>query len=214
MHIHRSALFKQHRVQHYAAANDAFDFFNMLTSPDLLDTLETSLPEHRERLFPPTETLSWETHSMARISCWPNAVRAAWTDCLNNKACANTTSKSALKDLYKRRWQVELDIRNIKPTLGMETLSCKTPEMGEKELWVYLLAYNLIRLVMAQSALVADVLPRALSFKHTLQLWLVWSGMSAREDDEDNLKKLLALKCMIVKTCFLSADRWLDKSSP
>lgn len=76
----------------------------------------------------------------------------------------NTTSKSALKDLYKRRWQVELDIRNIKTTLGMETLSCKTPEMGEKELWVYLLAYNLIRLVMAQSALVADVLPRALSF--------------------------------------------------
>jgi hypothetical protein len=107
--------------------------------------------------------------------------------------CQNTTSKSALKDLYKRRWQVELDIRNIKTTLGMETLSCKTPEMGEKELWVYLLAYNLIRLVMAQSALVADVLPRALSFKHTLQLWLAWSGMSAREDDEDNLKKLLAL---------------------
>ncbi len=65
--------------------------------------------------------------------------------------------------------------------------------MGEKELWVYLLAYNLIRLVMAQSALVADVLPWALSFKHTLQLWLAWSGMSAREDDEDNLKKLLAL---------------------
>ncbi|CAH1190272.1 transposase [Candidatus Nitrotoga sp. BS] len=107
--------------------------------------------------------------------------------------CPSTTSKSALKDLYKRRWQVELDIRNIKTTLGMETLSCKTPEMGEKELWVYLLAYNLIRLVMAQSALVADLLPRALSFKHALQLWLAWSGMSAREDDEDNLKKLLAL---------------------
>lgn len=107
--------------------------------------------------------------------------------------CPNTTWKSALKDLYKRRWQVELDLRNIKTTLGMETLSCKTPEMGEKELWVYLLAYNLIRLVMAQSALVADVLPRALSFKHALQLWLAWSGMSAREDDEDSLKKLLAL---------------------
>ena len=58
MDINRSALSKQHRVQHYAAANDAFDFFNMLTSPDLLDTLEASLPEHRERLFPPTETLS------------------------------------------------------------------------------------------------------------------------------------------------------------
>ena len=86
-----------------------------------------------------------------------------------------------------------LDIRNIKTTLRMETLSCKTPEMGEKELWVYLLAYNLIRLLMAQSALVSDVLPRTLSFKHTVQLWLAWSGMSAREDDGNNFEKLLAL---------------------
>ena len=39
MHNNRSALSKQHRVQRYAATNDAFDFFNMLTSPELLDTL-------------------------------------------------------------------------------------------------------------------------------------------------------------------------------
>jgi hypothetical protein len=107
--------------------------------------------------------------------------------------CPNITPKSALKDLYKHRWQVELDIRNIKTTLGMETLSCKTPEMGEKEMWVYLLAYNLIRLIMAQSALVADVLPRALSFKHTLQLWLAWGGVSAQTDEEENITLLLVL---------------------
>jgi hypothetical protein len=41
--------------------------------------------------------------------------------------------------------------------------------------------------------LVADVLPRALSFKHTLQLWLAWCGTSALADDEDNFTKLLAL---------------------
>lgn len=412
MHINRSALSKQHRVQHYAAANDAFDFFNMLTSPDLLDTLEASLPEHRERLFPPTETLSMflaqalkpdrscqgivddaavkrlihglphcSTHTgayckarkrlplemvtgmarhtgrmiaaegsdtwlwrgrrvrlvdgttvtlpdtQANQTAYPQQrgqkpglgfpiCRIVGVTCLSSGAvldaamggykgkgsgeqallrtlldifesgdvmlgdafygtyfllaelrsrgvdalfeqqgmrkrstdfrlgkklgikdhlitltkpkarpewmtveqyesapdtldirelevggktlvttmtCPNTIPKSALKDLYKQRWQVELDIRNIKTTLGMETLSCKTPEMGEKELWVYLLAYNLIRLIMAQSALMADVLPRALSFKHTLQLWLAWSGTSAREDDQDNLKKLLAL---------------------
>ena len=107
--------------------------------------------------------------------------------------CPNTIPKSALKDLYKRRWQVELDIRNIKTTLGMETLSCKTPKMGEKEMWVYLLAYNLIRLIMAQSALMADVLPRTLSFKHTLQLWLAWSGTPHHTDDQDNITRLLAL---------------------
>jgi len=86
--------------------------------------------------------------------------------------CPQKTSKDDLKLLYKRRWQIELDIRNIKTILGMETLSCKTPEMGEKEMWVYLLAYNLVRFIMLQSALFADVLPRNLSFKHTLQLWL------------------------------------------
>lgn len=83
--------------------------------------------------------------------------------------------KKALGELYASRWNVELDLRNIKTTLGMERLHCKTPAMNEKELWTYLLAYNLIRLLMAESAKQADVLPRLLSFKHSLQLWLAWS---------------------------------------
>jgi hypothetical protein len=56
----------------------------------------------------------------------------------------------------------------------MEHLRCKTPKMARKELWVYLLAYNIIRLLMAQSALLADQIPRQLSFKHTVQIWLTW----------------------------------------
>jgi hypothetical protein len=88
--------------------------------------------------------------------------------------CASKVPKKALGDLYSSRWNVELDLRNIKTTLGMERLHCKTPAMNEKELWVYLLAYNLIRLLMTESAKQADVLPRLLSFKHSLQLWLAW----------------------------------------
>ncbi|MGZ8943719.1 MAG: IS4 family transposase [Methylobacter sp.] len=107
--------------------------------------------------------------------------------------CPNAFAKESLKALYKRRWQVELDIRNIKTTMGMETLSCKTPEMCEKEFWVYLLAYNLIRLMMAQSALLADVLPRSLSFKHTLQLWLGWRKISNQPDDQESVIRLFAL---------------------
>lgn len=86
--------------------------------------------------------------------------------------CKNTAPKSALKQLYKSRWHVELDMRNVKITLGMETFHCKTPGMVEKEMWVYFLAYNLIRILMAQAASLADLLPRQLSFKHTLQIWL------------------------------------------
>lgn len=98
--------------------------------------------------------------------------------------CPRATPKSALKDLYRSRWHVELDLRNIKTTLGMEMLSCKTPVMAEKEIWVYLLAYNLIRLVMAQAALLADRLPREISFKHTLQLWVAWNQQGIGIEDD------------------------------
>lgn len=86
----------------------------------------------------------------------------------------NTASVKELKKLYQSRWNIELDFRNIKTTLGMETLSCKTPDMVEKEFWVYLLSYNLIRFIMVQSAQLTDLIPRQLSFKHTLQVWASW----------------------------------------
>lgn len=94
------------------------------------------------------------------------------------------TSKADLADLYSRRWNVELDLRNIKTTMGMEVLHCQTPDMNEKELWVHLLAYNLIRLLMAQAASNAGVDPRSLSFKHTSQLWTQWNacGLTASAD--------------------------------
>lgn len=89
--------------------------------------------------------------------------------------CPRAFSKSELKALYRRRWHIELDLRGIKSTLGMEVLSCKTPEMIEKEVWIYLLAYNLIRMLMIHAARSAEVLPRTLSFRHTIQLWLAWT---------------------------------------
>jgi len=105
--------------------------------------------------------------------------------------------KYELKLLYKQRWHIEVDLRNIKTTLGMETLSCKTPEMAEKEMWVYFLAYNLIRLLMAQSALLADLFPRQLSFKYTLQIWLAWcqqTRMISTQPDKGLLFAFIAEK--------------------
>ncbi len=117
--------------------------------------------------------------------------------CINGKTLITTllspkeASKAQLKALYKQRWQIEVDFRNIKTTMGMETLSCKTPEMSEKEIGIYFLAYNLIRLLMAQSALLADLIPRQLSFKHTVQLWLAWC-QQGREVDHEMLFVLIA----------------------
>ena len=56
-----------------------------------------------------------------------------------------------LVGLYARRWRLELCLRDLKTTLGMEVLRCKTPDMAEKELLAYLVAHNLIRCVMAEA---------------------------------------------------------------
>ena len=100
--------------------------------------------------------------------------------------------KKALENLYKQRWHVELDLRNIKTTLGMETLSCKTPDMIEKEIWIYLLAHNLLRMAMVEAASVSALLPRQLSFKHCLQLWRAWR-QSIQPSDHQSLQILLLL---------------------
>jgi len=106
--------------------------------------------------------------------------------------CPKDTPKAVLKALYRERWQVELDLRAIKTTLGMHTLSCKTPHMAEKEVWAYLLAYNLIRIMMAEAALFTTQCPRQLSFKHTVQIWIAWRHNRADYGDR-HFEQLLLL---------------------
>jgi hypothetical protein len=121
-------------------------------------------------------------------------VRAGGKILLTTLLEAKRTSKLELKLLYRSRWHIELDLRNIKTTLGMEPLGCKTPAMARKEIWVYLLAYNLIRLMMAQAAQLSQCLPRELSFKHTVQLWIAWNqyGQDSAHDALTGLFILIA----------------------
>ena len=71
--------------------------------------------------------------------------------------------------LSERRWDGELDIWSIKTTMNMDVLRCKTPEMVQKEIWTHLLAYNLLRTVMAVAANENDIEPRKISFKGAKQ---------------------------------------------
>jgi hypothetical protein len=66
-------------------------------------------------------------------------------------------------------WQIELDLRSIKSAMQMRDLRCKTPELVRKEVWAHILAYNLIRTVMAQAAARHEVVPRSISFKGAMQ---------------------------------------------
>jgi putative transposase len=82
---------------------------------------------------------------------------------------ADEYTREDIAELYGFRWLVELDIRAIKSTMGMDILRCKTPPMVRKEIWTCLLAYNLIRRAMLQSAQESGHAPRRLSFCAALQ---------------------------------------------
>ena len=71
--------------------------------------------------------------------------------------------------LYERRWDGEVDIRSVKSVMKMDVLRCKSPEMVRKEIWAHLLAYNLLRTVMAFAAAESDTEPRKTSFKGAKQ---------------------------------------------
>ena len=82
---------------------------------------------------------------------------------------AQLYSREELASAYRARWHAELDLRSIKQVMQMDVLRCKSPAMVRKEIWMHLLAYNLIRKLMAQAAMAAGLCPRDISFKGTLQ---------------------------------------------
>ena len=93
--------------------------------------------------------------------------------------------------IYRGRWRVELDIRAIKVTLGMDILRAKTPEMVRTELWSCLLVYNLMRASMLRAAMTSGRTCRSLSLTATLQmignLWLA----NAIHGLDDRVRELL-----------------------
>lgn len=80
-----------------------------------------------------------------------------------------TIPQNELSDLYWRRWNCELDLRSIKQSMHLDILRCKTPAMVEKEIFAHLLAYNLLRGTMTESAKRNGVTPRQLSVKGAMQ---------------------------------------------
>lgn len=82
---------------------------------------------------------------------------------------ADVYSAADLLDLYHQRWHAEIDLRSIKTHMHMEVLRCQTPQMVRKEIWTHLLAYNLVRKVMAQAAQTHGLTPRQISFAGAMQ---------------------------------------------
>ena len=97
---------------------------------------------------------------------------------------------SELAKLYRARWNAELDLRSLKRTMQMDVLRCKAPELVRKELWTHILAYNLIRTIMAQAAHQYDLEPRSISFKGALQTLEAFQPVIALQGEHDAAHRL------------------------
>ncbi len=82
---------------------------------------------------------------------------------------AKTYTRSQLAKLYQLRWEIEVDLRHVKTTLGMDELRGKTPQMVRKEIYMHLMAYNLLRTLMWQAGMTQGVSPLRLSLQGTRQ---------------------------------------------
>ena len=98
---------------------------------------------------------------------------------------ADAFTKDDLAQVYRARWNAELDLRSLKQTLQMDVLRCKTPELARKELWTHILAYNLIRTIMAQAATKHDIEPRSISFKGAIQMLEAFQPVIALRGQHD-----------------------------
>jgi putative transposase len=114
-------------------------------------------------------------------------------------------SKDALADLFRQRWHVELDLRNIKVTLHLDDLRGQSPEMVRREILVSWLAHNLIRQVMAQAALAHATVPRQLSFAGAVDA-VVGAWDHATVADEARLRTLAQVQHRFIAS-FRVGDR-------
>ena len=92
-------------------------------------------------------------------------------------------------ELYLHRWKVELFLRDIKTTLGMDILKGKKPEIIEKEVFLYFIAYNLIRLLILEAAIKNNADISKISFKSTITAVQIWAPMLAEAQAEDQYER-------------------------
>lgn len=103
-----------------------------------------------------------------------------------------------LVELRLTRWMVEVNIRHLKMTLGMDVLKCKTLDGVRKERLMFLLVYNLLRVLMLRAARRQRVNVNRLSFADTLA-WLRLGDLSAPVEIKANPLRLGRLEPRVIK---------------
>ena len=98
----------------------------------------------------------------------------------------------ALVALYARRWRLELCLRDLQTTMGLEPLRCKTPDMAEKELLAYLVAHNLVRCVIAEAVARYQVELERVSFKGSVDALRQYSAALGQARNRKMRRRLWA----------------------
>ncbi|MDD3060827.1 MAG: transposase, partial [Sulfurimonas sp.] len=152
--------------------------------------------DHIITIISPKDTPEWMNEK--EIDSRPKEIKireikVAGKILITTMMCPKKSNAKTIKELYKERWNIEVDFRNIKITLGLNALKCKTPEMVIKEMWSYFLGYNIIRSLMLKSAVYNKTVPRRMSFKHSLQLYLFYLE-NTQNINYNNLLKLIGEK--------------------
>jgi hypothetical protein len=107
------------------------------------------------------------------------------TTLIDNK----TYPKQAIADLYRRRWLAELFLRDLKTSMHMDVLRCKSPQLIYKEMTIYMIAYNLIRAIILQTALKKKIDPYRISFKGTVSTIRQWTPLMAALKNKQKKKR-------------------------
>ena len=103
-----------------------------------------------------------------------------------------------LARLYARRWHIKLWFRDIKTSMGMESLRCKSPKMVHKELEMFFIAYNLIRCLMTQASFSQLAPLERLSFKGTVDSVRQFAAAIAQAPSPRKQKQLMAQLLVII----------------
>jgi hypothetical protein len=98
---------------------------------------------------------------------------------------AQLYNRQELARAFRLRWHVELDLRAIKQTMNMSVLRCKSPDMVRKEVWMHLLAYNLIRTLIVEAAEQEEIEPREVSFAGAVQAVNAFAPILQRAEKKD-----------------------------
>ena len=145
------------------------------------DALPETLPVRLIRLV--VSTPGFRTHEVILVTTLTDSV---------------TYPADALRELYAKRWNVELHFHQIKHTLDLDVLRCLSPDMIEKELIIHLIAYNMVRCLMQRAAHLHHAPLERISFKGSLDTArhfgaAIYAASSSHKRQDDLILQMLAM---------------------